>query len=202
MSLESALIRSFDVCGSLAGMIALAPAYAITSAVIFAVDGGPILYRQSCFGKDGKHFEMYKFRTMEVDFPAVSRVHLNETGISPRYTKTGRFLRCTKINELPQLYNILKGDMSFVGPRPCLDNNDPDDPHGMRLNEARMREGISSIRPGLTGYTQLAGGELPLEEMMALDRNYLSCSNPIREFSRLLTETIKYIANYRNHSTG
>ena len=202
MSLDKILTRELDIIGSLTGMVLLSPIYLGISAAIYFIDGSPIIYEQSCFGKNGEPFTMYKFRTFEVGYPTVSRLYAQETGVTPRYTKTGRTLRRLKLNELPQLYNILKGEMSFVGPRPCLNTDNGDDPHGSILNEARIREGIADIKPGLTGYTQLQGGELALEEMIRLDRQYLLWENPIYERIKLLFKTLKYFMNYKQRARG
>lgn len=126
---------------------------------------GPILFKQKRVGKNGELFEIYKFRTMLIDTPNVSTEALGDPSIY--ITKIGKFLRKTSLDELPQLYNILKGDMSIVGPRPALYN---------QYNLIKMREKINlnSVRPGLTGYAQVMGRDfISDEQKVEYDQYYL-----------------------------
>lgn len=128
---------------------------------------GPIVYSSKRLGKNGKIFKMYKFRSMKVNAPDIR----NEDGSTfnsdddPRVTRVGRFLRKTSIDELPQVINVLKGDMSFIGPRPDLDS---------QANFYDMqKETKFKVRPGLTGYAQVHGRNLvKWEDKVKLDRIY------------------------------
>jgi O-antigen biosynthesis protein WbqP len=126
---------------------------------------GPALYSSDRVGIHNSIFKMYKFRTMKIDTPQVA-THLME---NPNHylTPIGKFLRKTSLDELPQLFNILKGDMSFVGPRPALFNQDD-------LVALRTEKGIDSLVPGLTGWAQINGrDELPIPVKVDFDEYYL-----------------------------
>jgi len=126
---------------------------------------GPVLYWSSRVGRNNKIFTMPKFRTMQVDTPAVA-THLLEDP-DQYLTPIGSFLRKTSLDELPQLWSILKGDMSFVGPRPALFNQND-------LIALRTQYGVHKLVPGLTGWAQINGrDELPVPEKVALDVEYL-----------------------------
>jgi lipopolysaccharide/colanic/teichoic acid biosynthesis glycosyltransferase len=138
--------RAFDV--AVAAMLAV-PALLVTLAVLpfVAVETRATpLFRQQRVGRDGRPFTMLKLRTMRADTPHGASHEIGESTI----TRTGRLLRRTKIDELPQLWNVLTGDMSLVGPRPCL-------PSQVHLVEERARLGVLRLRPGITGVAQLAG---------------------------------------------
>ena len=127
---------------------------------------GPILYWSDRVGRESKLFKMPKFRTMRLDTPSVA-THLLP---SPKHylTPIGSFLRKYSIDELPQLWSILKGDMSFVGPRPALFNQE-------NLIELRRRHGVDKLVPGLTGWAQINGrDELPIPEKVAFDLEYMN----------------------------
>ncbi len=126
---------------------------------------GPILYWSSRVGRNNELFKMPKFRTMRVGTPAVATHLLEDPG--QHLTPIGSFLRKTSLDELPQLWSILKGDMSFVGPRPALFNQDD-------LIALRTQYGVHKLVPGLTGWAQINGrDELPIPEKVALDVEYL-----------------------------
>ncbi len=127
---------------------------------------GPVLFRQKRVGKDGRYFYIYKFRTMRIDTPHDMPTHLLN---NPELfiTRVGRFLRKTSLDELPQLFNILKGDMAFVGPRPALWNQTD-------LLAERERYGANHVRPGLTGWAQIHGrDELSIRKKAELDGYYV-----------------------------
>ena len=138
------------------------------SAVALAVkvsSKGPILYWSVRVGKNNSHFKMPKFRTMRIDTPEVATHLLNDPSIY--LTPIGSFLRKTSLDELPQLWSILTGDMSFVGPRPALHNQDD-------LIQLRTSEGVHTLVPGLTGWAQINGrDEIPIPDKVALDAEYL-----------------------------
>jgi O-antigen biosynthesis protein WbqP len=126
---------------------------------------GPVLYWSKRVGRNNTIFNMPKFRSMKLDTPAVA-THLLQDPKSA-LTPIGGFLRKTSLDELPQLWSILKGDMSFVGPRPALYNQDD-------LVALRTAQGVDKIMPGLTGWAQVNGrDELPIPEKVALDAEYL-----------------------------
>lgn len=112
---------------------------------------GPIFFKQQRIGKNGIHFEIYKFRSMYTETPNVSTEALGDPSVY--ITTVGKFIRKTSLDELPQLFNILKGDMSIVGPRPALYNQ-------YELIEMRDKVGVNRVRPGLTGYAQVMGRDL------------------------------------------
>ena len=157
--------RVFDLFFSfLAVMILLIPIFFVAIAVRVS-SPGPILYWSDRVGKDNKIFRMPKFRSMRVGTPAVA-THLLE---DPRtyLTPIGSFLRKSSLDELPQLWSIIVGDMSFVGPRPALFNQ-------YDLIESRTQRGVHKLFPGLTGWAQVNGrDEIPISEKVKLDEEYL-----------------------------
>jgi O-antigen biosynthesis protein WbqP len=127
---------------------------------------GPILYWSDRVGHQNKLFKMPKFRSMRVDTPAVATHLLNNP--EQFLTPVGSFLRKSSLDELPQLWSIIKGDMSFVGPRPALFNQDD-------LIELRARQGVDQLVPGLTGWAQINGrDELPIPEKVKMDVDYMN----------------------------
>ncbi|GAB7306473.1 MULTISPECIES: sugar transferase [Enterococcus] len=157
--------RGIDFLLSLVGIIILAPIFLILCLAIKVDSKGQIIFKQKRVGKDKRHFNIYKFRTMKVDTPKEMPTHLLE---NPDFfiTKVGKFLRKTSLDELPQLFNILKGDMAVIGPRPALWNQ-------YDLIEERDKYGANDIRPGLTGLAQISGrDELEIQEKAKLDGHY------------------------------
>ncbi len=151
-----ALKRSFDICGSLIGIVILSIPMLIVALIIFLQDGGSPIYKHMRIGKDGKEFGLYKFRSMEKEAAALEDIltpeqleqYQKEFKIDddPRITPFGNFIRKTSIDELPQMFNILSGDMSVIGPRPIVE--DEVKFYGNKKNE------FLSVKPGLTGYWQ------------------------------------------------
>lgn len=138
---------------------------ALLALIIKAEDGGNVIFRQRRVGKDKREFYIYKFRTMRTDAPKDVPTHLLENPDS-YITKTGHFLRKSSLDELPQIINILKGDMSFVGPRPALYNQ-------YDLIAARDKVGANNLVPGLTGLAQINGrDELSIDVKTAFDGEY------------------------------
>ncbi|MGQ9862810.1 MAG: sugar transferase [Thiobacillaceae bacterium] len=149
------MIRVFDVLLSLAGLILLAPVFALLYlAGLF--DTGKPLFRQPRVGRHQKPFVLVKFRTMRPDTASVA-THLADAAAVTRW---GRILRRSKLDELPQLWNVLKGDMSLVGPRPCLINQ-------RELIEERARRGVFEVRPGITGLAQINGIDMSNPKLLA-----------------------------------
>lgn len=157
--------RMIDLILSVAGIIVLSPILLVLSIIIKCTSKGPILFKQKRVGKDDTHFMIYKFRTMRSDTPKDMPTHLLED--PDRFiTPIGYFLRMTSLDELPQLFNIAKGDMAVVGPRPALWNQ-------YDLIALRDENGSSKIRPGLTGLAQISGrDELEISKKAALDGQY------------------------------
>lgn len=159
------LKRLFDIVVSIIGLVTLIFPFLIISLVIKSSSKGTVFHRSRRVGKSGKNFELIKFRTMSEDTP----VRPFESLPVPEkyYEYLGKFLRKSAIDELPQLINVVKGEMSLVGPRPSLDNH-------FELIELRKKHGIYDIRPGLTGYAQINGrGRLSSIEKSMFDRYYL-----------------------------
>lgn len=157
--------RNFDLLLALcAGTVLLAPILLIALAVRLT-SRGPALYWSDRVGRHNRIFRMPKFRTMRLETPAVATHLLKEPG---KYlTPIGPFLRKSSLDELPQLWSILRGDMSFVGPRPALFNQDD-------LVALRTELGVHELVPGLTGWAQVNGrDELPIPQKVALDAEYI-----------------------------
>ena len=151
---------------SLIFLICLSPILLIVAIAIMIDDGFPILFRQKRVGKNNAHFWIYKFRTMKKDAPDIA-THLVKDGTS-LYTSIGPFLRKFSFDELPQLINILKGDMIFIGPRPALYNQDD-------LIALRTQAGVHTLLPGVTGWAQVNGrDELSIPEKVKMDCTHSS----------------------------
>lgn len=157
--------RLFDFIMSLIAIILFAPVILIVALAVKFTSPGPMLFKQRRIGKENIEFEIYKFRTMRIDTPNVP-THLLENP-DKWITPVGKFLRKTSLDELPQLFNILKGEMSIVGPRPALYNQ-------LDLKEMRTKVGVHKLVPGLTGWAQINGrDEIPLSLKVSLDKEYL-----------------------------
>ena len=162
---KDVLKRVFDFLMSLIAIIILSPVILIVALAVKFTSPGPILFKQRRIGKDNVEFEIYKFRTMRIDTPNVP-THLLENP-DQWITPVGKFLRKTSLDELPQLFNILKGEMSIVGPRPALYNQ-------IDLRDMRTAVGVHKLIPGLTGWAQINGrDEIPLSLKVRLDKEYL-----------------------------
>lgn len=151
-------------------ILVLSPVFIIVALAIKSDSKGPILFKQKRVGKDKSHFEIYKFRTMYTDTPSDMPTHLLKDPTA-RITRVGGFLRKTSLDELPQLFNIIKGEMAIVGPRPALWNQ-------FDLIEERDKYGANNIRPGLTGWAQINGrDELEIPIKAKLDGYYAENMN-------------------------
>lgn len=158
--------RVLDTIISFVGLVILSPLFLILIVAIKADSKGSILFKQKRVGIHKSHFLIYKFRTMRIDTPKDVPTHLLENP-EQYITKVGKFLRKTSLDELPQIVNILKGDMAIVGPRPALWNQ-------YDLIEERDKYGANDILPGLTGWAQINGrDELEIEEKARLDGEYV-----------------------------
>lgn len=150
---------------ALLALILLSPVFILVSLCILLEDGFPVLFTQKRIGKEYTFFKMYKFRSMKKNTPNVA-THLLENP-EQYLLKTGKLIRRLSIDELPNLLNILKGDMVFVGPRPALYNQDD-------LMTLRIEAGVDKLVPGLTGWAQINGrDELSLEDKVAFEKYYL-----------------------------
>lgn len=157
--------RIFDIILVIIATILLIIPFLFVSILVRLTSKGPILYWSKRVGKNNTLFEMPKFRTMWVDTPAIATHLLNNP--EALLTPIGSFLRKSSLDEIPQLWNILKGEMSFVGPRPALFNQED-------LIALRTEAGVHSLTPGLTGWAQINGrDELPIPQKVILDIEYL-----------------------------
>jgi O-antigen biosynthesis protein WbqP len=157
--------RLFDLSLALAVSVVLAIPVVVVAALVRLTSPGPVLYWSDRVGRNNVIFRMPKFRSMRTDTPAVATHLLDDP--SRWMTPIGPFLRKSSLDELPQLWSILKGDMSFVGPRPALFNQDD-------LIDLRTRAGVHVLVPGLTGWAQINGrDELPIPDKVAFDIEYL-----------------------------
>jgi O-antigen biosynthesis protein WbqP len=160
-----ALKRAVDILGGVAGLVLLSPLLLGLAVAVRLASRGPALHWSRRIGRGNRLFAMPKFRTMHTGAPDVATHLLDDP--QAWVTPLGRFLRRTSLDELPQLWSVLKGDMSLVGPRPALFNQHD-------LVALRTEAGVDALRPGLTGWAQINGrDELPIPEKARLDREYL-----------------------------
>jgi len=173
------LKRFLDFFIALVALMILSPLYLFLIVLIKLDSRGPVFFKQKRVGKDKQLFDIYKFRSMRHDTPKDVPTHLLE---DPQrwITRVGRILRRTSLDELPQIFNVLKGDMAIVGPRPALYNQDD-------LIAERDKYGANSIRPGITGLAQIYGrDELPIPVKAELDGRYMNMINPWRDFKIIM----------------
>ncbi len=174
--------RFIDIVLSLGAIVFLSPVLIVLAVLIKLDSKGPVLFRQKRVGKGKIHFEILKFRTMYADVPKDVPTHLLADPAS-KITKIGKFLRKSSLDELPQIFNILKGEMSIIGPRPALWNQ-------FDLIEERDKYGANDVRPGLTGLAQVMGrDELPIDIKARYDGDYvkdISFSNDVKIFFRTI----------------
>lgn len=194
------LKRFFDIILSLVAIIVFSWLLVIIAIAIVVEDKGNILFKQKRIGKNKKEFYIYKFRTMKVSTPKDVPTHLLDNPES-YITKIGGFLRKTSLDELPQLFNILKGDMSIVGPRPALWNQ-------FDLIALRDENGSNSVRPGLTGWAQVNGrDELPIDVKAGFDGEYIKKMSIIFDIKIILMTVVsvftsKGVREGRNESSN
>ena len=171
--------RAIDIIGAGSGLLLLSPVIAIVACAVKFTSKGPVFFSQKRVGKNGELFDMYKFRSMVVNAEELKEklAHQNEMSgpmfkmkDDPRVTKVGKFIRKTSLDELPQLWNVLKGDMSLVGPRPSL-------PKEVAQFEKWMYKRWS-VKPGLTCFWQVSGrNNIDFEDWMKLDIKYVDERN-------------------------
>lgn len=163
---KKAVKRIIDFILSLCGLIILSPVFIILCIWIKLDSKGPILFKQKRVGINKTHFNIYKFRTMYIDTPKDMPTHMLSNP-DQFITKAGKFLRKTSLDELPQIINILKGEMAIIGPRPALWNQ-------YDLIEERDKYHANDVRPGLTGWAQINGrDELEIDVKARLDGEYV-----------------------------
>ncbi len=196
--------RAFDIAVSAIGLLLLLPLFLVIGISIKLSSRGPIFYKGKRIGRHEKYFGMYKFRSMVVDAAKIgpSVTYQND----PRITKMGRFLRATKLDELPQLINVLKGDMSLVGPRPETDD------HVIHYTLEQKR--VLSVRPGIAGLAQIEWHDEEskienaenldavykdiMQEKLALDREYVIESPSIRRDLGIILRTFSAMLGLNN----
>jgi O-antigen biosynthesis protein WbqP len=146
-------------------LLLLSPLFLVVAILILVEDGVPVFFKQKRFGVNYSFFHIYKFRSMKKNTPNVA-THLLENP-SQYVLKIGKFLRKSSFDELPNLINIVRGEMVFVGPRPALYNQDD-------LMQLRVKAGVDQLKPGITGWAQINGrDEIALEEKVAFEKEYL-----------------------------
>ena len=185
--------RFFDIVISAIALIVLSPIFLITAIAIKLEDGGPIIFSGQRWGKDFKLFPMHKFRSMCVDAESRTNEVLSEedkNGMAfkikddPRITKVGKFMRHTTIDELPQLWNVLMGEMSLVGPRPIQTTSEEGDPYDFQR---------WAVKPGITCYWQVCGrAEVPWDEWVEMDLKYIFEMSMWTDF-KLLLATVRAV---------
>ena len=186
---SNAFKRLMDIVLAVLALILGSPIFLVTAALVKLTSPGPIIFSQVRVGKYGRHFKFYKFRSMYIDAEArkAELLKLNESGDGvifkmkhdPRITPVGRFIRKFSIDELPQLFNVILGDMSLVGPRPPL-------PAEVRTYSLEERKRLN-ITPGITCLWQVSGrSELPFQKQMALDKEYIASRSAWKDFLILL----------------
>lgn len=182
------LKRIIDFVLSLIGLIVLSPVFIILCIWIKLDSKGPIFFKQKRIGKNKKYFNILKFRTMYIDTPKDMPTHMLSNP-DQYITKAGKFLRKTSLDELPQIINILKGEMAIIGPRPALWNQDD-------LIAERDKYGANDIKPGLTGWAQINGrDELEIDVKAALDGEYvrrMSFPFDVKCFFGTITSVLKH----------
>jgi O-antigen biosynthesis protein WbqP len=177
--------RLFDLGLAFVAAIVLLVPFLVVAAAVRLTSKGPILYWSDRVGRDNALFRMPKFRSMRVGTPAVATHLLANPSVY--LTPIGGFLRKSSLDELPQLWNILKGDMSFVGPRPALFNQHD-------LIALRTEQGVHQLVPGLTGWAQINGrDEIPIPQKVALDREYLDRKSFGFDFQILAMTAVKVL---------
>lgn len=192
-SVAMVMKRFLDILFSFFALIILSPLFLIVSVVVLIDNGAPVLFKQERVGKDNKLFKIYKFRTMKFGTRDVATEQLVES--EERITKSGKFLRKTSIDELPQLINILKGDMSFVGPRPLI-------PQENEIRIVRAENNIFVVRPGITGLAQINGrDELGIEEKVRFDKEYVENQSILLDI-KIIIKTVGVVIRHEGIKEG
>jgi lipopolysaccharide/colanic/teichoic acid biosynthesis glycosyltransferase len=186
--------RLVDVALAGIGLVLTSPVLAAAAAAIKLEDGGPVLYRQTRVGKDGRDFEVLKLRSMVVGAEHRGAGYAVDRG-DARITRVGRFVRRTSIDELPQLWNVVRGDMSVVGPRPTLR-------YQVERYDTRQRRRLE-VRPGLTGWAQVHGrAALPWADRIELDVWYVEHRSPLLDLKILVRTPLALLGGTYREGTG
>ena len=172
------MTRLFDLCFAFFGLVVLSPVL-LALCVLGWLDTGSPLFLQARVGRQQKPFVLVKFRTMQPDTASVATHFADVSAITP----LGAFLRRTKLDELPQLWNVLKGEMSLVGPRPCLFNQ-------TELIAERAKRGVFVARPGVTGLAQVKGIDMSTPELLASTDAEMLASLGLRDYFRFIVLTV------------
>jgi lipopolysaccharide/colanic/teichoic acid biosynthesis glycosyltransferase len=189
-----ALNRALDVAAAGIGLALAAPVLGIAAVAVKLDDGGPVLYRQRRVGLDGKEFELLKLRTMEVGAERRGAGFAVDAD-DPRITRVGRMLRRLSIDELPQLWNVVRGDMSLIGPRPTL-------AYQVERYTPRQRRRLE-VKPGITGWAQIHGrARLPWDERIELDVWYVEHRSPWLDLKILARTPRALLAGTYKGDTG
>ncbi len=185
--------RLFDIAFSATAIVILLPVMGLVCLVIYIDDGGPVVFKQARVGKNGKLFKVKKFRTMKNGTRTAATKDLED---SHRYIlRCGRFFRRASIDELPQLFNILEGTMSFVGPRPLI-------PEEVHMHNMRKAYGVYKICPGITGLAQVSGRDMITDERKAeLDKEYVENMSLLNDI-KIILMTAKAVLKGENVSEG
>jgi lipopolysaccharide/colanic/teichoic acid biosynthesis glycosyltransferase len=186
--------RSLDVAGASVALAAASPVLALAAVAVKLEDGGPVLYRQRRVGLHGEEFELVKLRTMVVGAEREGAGWAVNEG-DPRITRVGRLLRRLSLDELPQLWNVVRGDMSLIGPRPTLS-------YQVERYTARQRRRLE-VKPGITGWAQIHGrARLPWEERIELDVWYVEHRSAWVDVKILLRTPLALFAGTYKGETG
>ena len=179
--------RALDFLAGLIGVILLSPVMIIVSLIILITDGRPVLFKQQRVGKGNKLFTVYKYRTMRNGTGDIATEELKDA--DEKITKVGRFLRVYSIDELPQLFNILNGTMSLVGPRPLI-------PAEENIRRLREEYNVYSVTPGITGLAQINGRDnLSIEEKALLDKEYIENQSLLLDI-KIILKTFKKVIHH------
>jgi len=190
--------RAFDLAGSLAGLVVIGPVIGLIALAIRLDSKGPVFFRQVRVGRNDQHFRIYKFRSMVADADGQKDAlrGLNEAGdglfkiaADPRVTRVGRILRATSLDELPQIFNVLRGEMSLVGPRPLVTDEDA---LVLGLDRSRLH-----LTPGMTGPWQVLGSRVPMPEMVGIDYLYVANWSLWLDV-KILLRTVRHVARRGN----
>ena len=186
--------RAADVAISGSVLVLASPVLALAALAVKLEDGGPVLYRQTRVGRDGVDFELLKLRTMVVGAEKLGAGYAVNEG-DPRITRAGRTLRRLSLDELPQLWNVMRGDMSLIGPRPTLR-------YQVEAYDDRQRHRLD-VRPGITGWAQIHGRTtLPWAERIELDLWYVEHRSPLVDLKILLRTPLALLRSTYKGQTG
>lgn len=183
--------RLFDVVFSATAIVVFLPLMGLVCLIVYIDDGSPVVFKQDRVGKDGKLFKVKKIRTMKVGTRNAATKDLKDPH---RYIlRCGRFIRHTSLDELPQLFNILEGTMSFVGPRPLI-------PEEVHMHKMRTAYGVYKVRPGMTGLAQVSGRDMITDERKAeLDKEYVDNMSILNDI-KIILMTAKAVLKGENVS--